>query len=62
MISSPCKDCPRLAQPKSECALACEKINKIQEFQLRDSEKSFSNEFDVCTEAAFAINPYIYTS
>ena len=32
MISSPCKDCPRLNSPKDECVDYCEKIKALQSY------------------------------
>ena len=32
MISSPCKDCPRLNSPKDECVEYCEKIRTLQAY------------------------------
>ena len=32
MISSPCKDCPRLNSPKDECIEFCEKIRTLQSY------------------------------
>ncbi len=61
MISSPCRDCPRLGMPKIKCSLVCEKINKIQKFQVCDNKNPYYSELDACKEGAFALNPYKFS-
>jgi hypothetical protein len=42
MISSPCKDCPKVSQPKSVCSKNCQILKMVQEVQLtKEFEGSF---------------------
>jgi len=43
MICSPCRDCPKIIQPKDICSKTCEKLQSLQEFQLSmDGDRVFS--------------------
>ncbi len=56
MIASPCRDCPRLDQPKANCIHDCILLREIQDMQCSIKEDVMTSGIDDREEIRFLFN------
>jgi hypothetical protein len=56
MTSSPCKNCPKRFNSKTECAKDCEILRQVQEMQFSLQEQNILSAIDYSEEGRFSIN------
>lgn len=61
MIASPCKNCPKLNLPKTDCAKDCNLLLAVQNFQVESHEGGISSRQDYYTEIRYDISQLFET-
>ena len=61
MIASPCRNCPKLNMPKTDCAKDCNLLVAIQNFQVGAQEICISSRQDYYTEIGYDISQLFET-
>ena len=61
MIASPCKNCPKLNMPKTDCTKDCNLLVAVQNLQVAAQEIGISSRQDYYTETGYDISQLLET-
>jgi len=57
MISSPCKNCPRMHLPKEDCAKNCKLLKAVQEVNASAEKWNVERGIDYSEEYSYTLPP-----